>query len=263
MEVNGKELAVELHGEGEAVLMVHGLGGSSNTWFGQRRMLARSFKVICPDLNGSARSPLNGTPSIDGFVEDMVALLDALDIESAHLVGHSMGTIVCQHLAVSHSTRVRSMLLMGPLAEPPPPARKALADRAVLARNEGMVPIADAMVGVSISENTRANQPTVAAMVREILMRQSAEGYARTCEALAGAKAAEVERVRCPTLLLTGDEDPVGPPVNTQELASRIPDSSVLVFSRTGHWTPLERPFEVNQAMLNFYFGGSADRLSN
>ncbi|MEX0827837.1 MAG: alpha/beta hydrolase [Haliea sp.] len=262
MKVNGKELAVEQHGDGEAVLMIHGLGGSSNTWFGQRRMLARYFNVVCPDLDGSSRSPLSGTLSIDGFVEDMVALLDALDIESAHVVGHSMGTIVCQHLAVSHSTRVRSMLLMGPLAEPPPPARKALTDRAALARKEGMVPIADAMVGVSISENTRANQPTVAAMVREILMRQSAEGYAKTCEALAGAKAAEVERVCCPTLLLTGDEDPVGPPANTQDLAKRIPDSSMLIFSRTGHWTPIERPFEVNKAMLNFYLGGSRDKWS-
>lgn len=255
MKVNGKELAVEQHGEGEAVLMIHGLGGSSNTWFGQRRMLAKRFNVICPDLDGSARSPLSGALSIDGFVEDMVALLDAMKIESAHLVGHSMGTIVCQHLAVSHSARVRSMVLMGPLAEPPPPARKALAERAVLARKEGMVPIADTLVGVSISEDTRANQPAVCAMVRESLMRQNAEGYAHTCEALAGAKAAELERVRCPTLLLTGDEDPVGPPGSTKALAGRIPEARTLIFSRTGHWTPIERPFDVNQAMLNFYFG--------
>jgi 3-oxoadipate enol-lactonase len=255
MKLNGKELAVEQHGEGDAVLMIHGLGGSSNTWFGQRRMLAKRFNVICPDLNGSARSPLSGTLSIDGFVEDMAALLDTLKIESVHLVGHSMGTIVCQHLAVSHSERVRSMVLMGPLAEPPAPARKALADRAALARKEGMVPIADTLVGVSISEDTRANQPAICALVRESLMRQNAEGYAKTCEALAGAKSAELERVRCPTLLLTGDEDPVGPPANTQALAKRIPGARTQIFSRTGHWTPIERTFEVNQAMLNFYFG--------
>lgn len=255
MKINGKEMAVEQHGEGEAVLMIHGLGGSSNTWFGQRRMLAQRFNVICPDLRGSARSPAEGLLSIGAFVDDMVALLDELKIESAHLVGHSMGTIVCQHLAVSHKDRVRSMVLMGPLAEPPPPARKAIADRAALARKEGMVPIADTLVSVSISEDSRANQPAVCAMVRESLMRQNPEGYAQTCEALAEAESAELESISCPTLLLTGDEDPVGPPANTQALAKRIPESRTIIFSRTGHWTPIERPFEVNQAMLNFYFG--------
>lgn len=254
MKIGKKELAVEQQGEGDAVLMVHGLGGTSNTWFAQARFLAKQFRVIRPDLEGSGRSPLNGTLSIEGFIDDMIAVLDALEIQSAHLVGHSMGTIVCQHMATRYSERVRSMVLMGPLTEPPDPARKAISDRAMLARKEGMVPIADTLVGVSISEDSRAHQPTVAAMVRESLMRQDAEGYAKTCEALAAAKSAELERVQCPTLLLTGDEDMVGPPVNTRAMAKRIPGASAMIFSATGHWTPMERPFEVNQAMLNFYF---------
>lgn len=254
MEINGKPIAVEQHGDGDAVLMIHGLGGTSNTWFAQRRVLARSFNVFCPDLNGSGRSPLNGPLSIDGFVEDMLALLDSLQIRSAHLVGHSMGTIVCQHLAVAHASRVSSMVLLGPLTEPPEAGRTGLVERAALARSQGMVPIADALLTASTSENTRAHQPTVCAMVREILMRQSAEGYARTCEALAAAKSAALELVRCPTVLITGDEDQVGPPAKTQEMTRRIPGARMLVLGGTGHWTPLERPQEVNQAMLNFYF---------
>jgi 3-oxoadipate enol-lactonase len=254
LKIGGKELAVEKQGEGDAVLMIHGLGGTSNTWFAQARFLTKRFQVIRPDLEGSGRSLLRGKLSIDGFVDDMIAVLDALEVKSAHLVGHSMGTIVCQHLATRHSDRVRSMVLMGPLAEPPEPARKAMADRAALARKEGMVPIADTLVGVSISEDSRAHQPAVAAMVRESLMRQDAEGYASTCEALAAAKSAELERVQCPTLLLTGDEDLVGPPPNTRAMARRIPGATAKIFSATGHWTPVERPFEVNQAMLNFYF---------
>lgn len=255
MKINGKELAVESDGDGEAVIMIHGLGGTSNSWFPQRRALSNKFRAICPDLHGSGRSSPQSELSIAGYVDDAVALLDALDIEKADFIGHSMGTIICQHLAVSHSERVKSLVLLGPLLEPPDAARSALADRAKLAREEGMVPIADALLQVSISNDTRAHKPEVCAMVRESLMRQDAEGYARSCEALAASKAAAVEKIACPTLLLSGDEDLVGPPVVTQAIANKIYGARMHLFSNTGHWTPLERPIEVNEAILNFYFG--------
>jgi len=255
MQINGKELAVESEGEGPAIFMIHGLGGSSNTWFPQRRSLSSKFRVVCPDLHGSARSAVQGDVSIAGYVEDAVAVMDALEISAADFVGHSMGTIVCQHLAVEHPERVRSLVMMGPLLEPPDAARAAMADRAGLARKEGMVPIADTLLKVSISNETRAHKPEVCAMVRESLMRQDPEGYARSCEALAAAKAAPVQQIDCPTLLLSGDEDLVGPPAATLAIAEQIKGATMNLYANTGHWTPIERPTEVNEAMLNFYFG--------
>lgn len=255
MDINGKHIEVEQQGEGEAVIMVHGLGGSSNTWYAQRAVLARSFRVLCPDLEGSARSPFTGVLSIGGFVADLLALQDQLGIQAAHFVGHSMGTIVCQHLAAQHAERVLSLALLGPLAEPPEPARKALAERATVAREKGMAVVADNLLPVSTSAETRAARPATAALVRELLMRQPAEGYARTCEALAAARAADATRIKCPTLLITGDEDMVGPPRAVQRLARQIAGARTLVLPGTGHWTPIERPPEVNQALLNFYFG--------
>ncbi|MGO8920922.1 MAG: alpha/beta fold hydrolase [Stellaceae bacterium] len=257
MKIRGKTLEVEQQGDGDAVLMVHGLGGTSNTWYAQRAVLARSFKVICPDLDGSGRSPTSGSLSIEEFVADMVALLDALAVKAAHLVGHSMGTIVCQHLASSYPDRVSSLALIGPLAEPPEPARKGLRDRAAAARETGMAAIADTMLPLSTSAETRASRLAAAAMVRELLMRQSAEGYAKTCEALAAARAAELGRIKCPTILITGDEDGVGPPAAVKRLAQRIAGAKTVILGGTGHWTPIERPREVNEALLNFYFGGA------
>ena len=67
MEVNGKGIAVDIFGDGAPILMIHGLGGTSNIWYAQREVLARSFRVICPDLEGSGRSPLKGELSIDAF----------------------------------------------------------------------------------------------------------------------------------------------------------------------------------------------------
>ncbi len=167
MRVNGKTLAVEVLGKGDAVLMVHGLGGTSNTRHAQRNMLARNFQVICPDLEGSGRSPLDGTLSISGFVADMLGVLDVLGIEAAHAVGHSMGTIVCQHLAATHASRIKSLALIGPLAEPPParPGRRRPRGLSWLAP-KAWVPIADALVEASLSVASRTANPTVAAFVR-------------------------------------------------------------------------------------------------
>jgi 3-oxoadipate enol-lactonase len=71
MEVNGTGIAVDVFGDGASIQMIRGLGGIRNVWYAQRQVLARGFRVICPDLEGSGRSPLIGELSIDGFVADM------------------------------------------------------------------------------------------------------------------------------------------------------------------------------------------------
>ena len=142
---------------------------------------------------------------------------------------------------------------MGPLAEPPEPARAAVRERAALARKEGVAPVADALVQAATSAETRAHQPAAAAFVREILMRQDAEGYARTCEALAAATSADLDKVRCPTLLVTGDEDAVSPPPAVKALGGRIAGARLIVLTGCGHWAPIEKPAQVTAALLNFY----------
>ena len=255
MKVNGKEIAVEEQGDGDAVVMVHGLGGTGNSWYPQVGPLARFFRVVRLDLEGSGRSPATGALSIASFVADVIAVMDALDIPAAHLCGHSMGTIVCQHLAAERPERVKSLALFGPLAEPPEAARQAIRDRAAVARSGGMVPIADTLVQVATSAQTKAHYPAAAAFVREILMRQDAEGYARTCEALADATSADLAGIRCRTLLVTGDEDGVSPPPAVKALGGRIAGARVFVLTGCGHWTPIEKPAQVSATLLNFYHG--------
>ncbi len=253
MEIRGKEIAVEEQGSGDAVVMVHGLGGTSNSWYPQAGPLARFHRVVRLDLEGSGRSPATGALSIASFAADVIGAMDALDISTAHLCGHSMGTIVCQHIAAEHGERVKSLALFGPLAEPPEAARQAIRDRAAAAREGGMAPIADTLVEVATSAETRAHRPAAAAFVREILMRQDAEGYARTCEALAAATSADLAAIACPTLLVTGDEDGVSPPPAAKALGARMKNARLLVLTGCGHWTPIEKPAQVNASLFNFY----------
>jgi pimeloyl-ACP methyl ester carboxylesterase len=128
-------------------------------------------------------------------------------------------------------------------------------ERAAKARAEGMAGIADAIVQGATSGDTKANNPVAVALVRELLMRQDAEGYARTCEALAAAEAADVRRIACPVLLVTGDEDGVASPSNARAMAEQINGARVVVLKRCGHWATLERAAECSAALKEFLAG--------
>ncbi len=254
--VNG--LAVEIDGDAtgdaQALLCIHGLGGSSNTWTPLMPALSR-FKVIRPDLPGSARSALGDEPlSIDVYVAALERLLADLKIESVHIVAHSLGTIVAQHLAVRNAAQVRSLALFGPLVAPPEAARPVIAARAQLARTGigGMQAIADAIVKGATSQETKHN-PVALTLVRESVMRQPTEGYAQSCEALATAQSAAIERITVPTLLVTGDQDGVAPAANVAVMANRIRGSHQVVFKACGHWTPFENPQGCMQELEAFH----------
>jgi 3-oxoadipate enol-lactonase len=251
-------IAVEDEGQGDAVVCVHGLGGSSNTFTPLMPALAR-HRVLRVDLPGSGRSQAaEGPLSIARFVEALSLACGRLGVARAHFVAHSMGTIVCQHLAVTQPKLVRSLALFGPLAAPTDAARTGIRARAAKARSEGtagMQDITEALLQGALSNDTRQRLPLALAFVRESLMRQSGEAYARSCEALAEAQAADVSGCRLPVLLVTGDEDGVAPPQVVRSLAERFHGATsarVVVLPRCGHWTPIERPEECARELREF-----------
>jgi 3-oxoadipate enol-lactonase len=251
-------LTVEDDGEGEAVVCLHGLGGTSNTWTPLMPALA-GYRVIRPDLPGSGRSgAAGGALSIEKLAEAVQTICARLNVSRAHVLGHSMGTIVAQHLAVSQARLVRSLSLFGPLIAPPDSARANIQARGEKARSEGvrgMHEIALALVNASTSADTRNRLPLAAAFVRESLMRQDPEGYARSCEALAAATPAAVERIEAPVLLVTGDEDVVAPPQAVRNMAERLTGAKgvrTAILGRCGHWTPIERPEECARELRQF-----------
>lgn len=248
-------MAVEIEGEGSALLCIHGLGGSSNTWTPIMASFSR-FRTLRPDLPGSARSPLaDQTLSINFFVDELAKLLADMNIESVHIAAHSLGTIVAQHFAVKHADRVRSLALFGPLLAPPEAGRAGIAARAESARSglPAIQDIADAIVQGATSRETKEQQPATLALVRESIMRQTSEGYAQSCLALAQAQAAAIEQIKAPTLLLTGDQDGVASPAAVAAMKSRIAGSRSMVFEGCGHWTTYEKPHECMAALNNFY----------
>ena len=248
-------------GGGDDALCIHGLGGTSNTWTPLLPALSR-FTAVRFDLPGSGRSHrVEGVLSIDKFVEACLRVLSSRNIERVHVLGHSLGTIVATHLAVREPRIVRSLALFGPLLAPPDVARANIKARADKARGEGvagMQAIADALLQASTSAETKAKRHAVVAYVRESLMRQDFEGYARSCEALAEAQPADAAAITCPTVLVTGDEDGVAPPHAVRVMGEKIAGSQVEVLRGCGHWAPLEKADECIEILRRFYARAAA-----
>lgn len=250
-------LLAECHGEGTAVVMVHGLGGTSNTFQPLMGALA-DYQVIRPDLPGAGRSALRpGLPGLKGLAEAVRDLLRARKIGRAHFVGHSMGTLICQHLAVESPDLVASLALYGPILEPPPAARDAIRDRAAAARKDGMAGIAEAIAQSSVAKGAG---PTARAFVRESVLRQDPAGYAAHCDALAAAEAAEHAKIACPTLLIAGGEDPVAPVAMAESLRGKISGARLETIAGVGHWMTLEAP-EISAELLAAHLGAQKQKV--
>lgn len=253
MRVNGAELAVEIEGAGPPAVLLHGLGGTGNFYQPQAGALAERFTVIRPDLRGHGRSPAVGEISIEAYVRDLACLLDELELPEVRLVGHSMSTLTAQHFAVAHPDRVTALVLLGAVHAPSEPGRQAQRARAAAVREQGMTAVADTVVANATSPATRRDQPVVAAFVRELLMRQDPEGYARGCEALAGATEPGTAAIRVPVLLVTGADDGVGTPAISAELAGMLSDAQTVIYQDCGHWTAVEAAEKVTDDLLKFF----------
>jgi 3-oxoadipate enol-lactonase len=252
--VNGRQLAVEIDGpeDAPAVLLVHGLGGTSNFYQVQTDALAERLRVVRVDSAGAGRSPVADGISVTGHADDLAAVLDALEIPAAGVVGHSMGTLVVRELAARHPDRVSALALLGAVREPAEPGRQAQRDRAALLREKGTAAVAPAVVANALSSTTRRDRPEVAAFVRELVMRQDPEGYARNCEALAAATDPGPVASGLPLLLVTGADDKVGPPDASHDIARTHGQAAVEVLPGVGHWTALEAAGAVTDLLQKF-----------
>jgi pimeloyl-ACP methyl ester carboxylesterase len=138
------------------------------------------------------------------------------------------------------------------MAEPVTAMRDNMVQRAATAREQGLFEIAEAISEAALSASSRQNLPVAVAYVRDSIAAQDAEGFARNCIALAEAQAARAELIRCPTLVVNGDEDVVTPLSGARALASKLADARVEVLSRCGHWPTLERPAECQRLLRDF-----------
>jgi 3-oxoadipate enol-lactonase len=233
---------IEIDGEGPPVLFVHGLGGTSNSFQTLLGALA-GFRCLRPDLPGSGRSPTPfGKLTMNGFAETIGEIIRHFAGAPVHLVGHSMGTAICQRVAAKMPDFVASLTLFGPILEPPDAARQRLRDRGRASPGRtGMIAIADAALG-GLSSTTRARTRSPPPSCARATCGRTRRASRRAARRWPPPTPPTCASCAAPTLLVTGDEDSVAPPTMAQAIADKVKGATVRILERCGHWTPIERP---------------------
>ena len=239
-------------GDGPTVVMVHGLGGSANTFEAQANALARSYRLIRPDLPGSARSTRALPQSLEALADQLVAQLSEI-APHAHWVGHSMGAAICQWVAAKYPERVTSLALINPFYEAPPPVKTALAQRALRVRAQGMAEFTDEYLGVALAPESATGQPSARAYLRQSLHGTAPETYAAYCDLLAAHKAPDLSSLHMRTMIVTGDRDTIAPLARAERMRASLLLATLSVLPACGHWSPLEAPYELT-ALLREHF---------
>lgn len=261
-------LRYELTGHGPPVLFIQGVGVAGDGWLPQVEALSREFQTLRFDNRGVGRSELGSAPiTIAAMAQDARALMDAAGWESAHIVGHSMGGVIAQQLALDAPRRIRSLSLLCTFARGGDAARlspwivwmsvrtrlgtRAMRRRAMLAMLwpaaalDGVDTTAlAARVGALVGRDLADNPPILLRQLRA-LARHDASGQLPT---LAGI----------PTWVVSAEHDRIAPPETGRRLAGLIPCSRFQLLPDVSHGVTLHRPEWVNGPLRDFL--GEAER---
>ncbi len=231
-----------------ALVLSGSLGSTLEMWDPQVAALARVHRVVRYDHPGHGGSALPAAPaSIEGLAQPLLALLDELGIEQASICGLSLGGMVAMWLGIHRPERVRRLVLLCTSAHLGPP--EGWDERAAAVRGAGSAaPIAAAVLARWLTPAFRAAHPAVAAGLEAMVAGTPAEGYARCCEAVRDWDARnELGRIRAPTLVVAGREDPSTPPAHAQAIAARIRGARVELLSPAAHLANVEQPAAVTR----------------
>ncbi|MEX2445950.1 MAG: alpha/beta hydrolase, partial [Dehalococcoidia bacterium] len=270
--VNGVNLYVEETGAGTPLVFVHEFAGDSASWHPQVRFLARRYRCITYNARGYPPSDVPDdieAYSQDAAVEDLRGVLDALDIEQAHVCGLSMGAYATLHFGLRYPERARSLVVAGAgygsgqaQREAYEREMRATADRF---RNEGMAVMADVYTRGPGRVPFMDKDPLGYREFRDQFAAQSALGHALTLEGVQLRRPTvydlgdQLARLTVPTLIVTGDEDE--PCLEPAVFMKRtILSSGLVVIPKSGHTINLEEPEAFNRAVLDFITAVDAGR---
>jgi 3-oxoadipate enol-lactonase len=246
-------------GDGDPVVFLHGVGGDSESWQHQLAAFAAAgFRAIAWDMPGYGGSPALDPVTFPGLADALSDLLDDLDIDRAHLVGHSIGGMVAQEFMDRHAGRVRRLVLSATSPAFGRPdgdfQKKFLAARLEpLDRGETMADIARAVVPDLVGD---APDPGGVALATACMERVPADTYRATMRCLVTFDRRDLlPRIAVPTLLLAGAKDTNAPAPMMERMAGKIPGARYVCLEGAGHLAPLERPDAFNATVQRFLTG--------
>jgi pimeloyl-ACP methyl ester carboxylesterase len=258
VSANGVDLWVEQEGNGDDVLFISGLADEGACWVDQVAGLRDRYRTTIFDNRGVGRSATPDGPfQITDFAADTAALMNELGLESAHIVGSSMGGAIAQELALSRPERVRSLVLNGTWSRGDRFLHEIF--RSWMWSAQKANSIRDFLVAVNlwcfsprIWNEGIMDQWLEAAAASPYA--QSVDAFCRSAEALLGHDTADrLGAISAPTLVTVGELDLVLPPRFSRDLFERIPGARLVVVPEAGHQPFQELPEDYNQILVKFW----------
>ncbi|MFW9882281.1 MAG: alpha/beta fold hydrolase [Candidatus Thorarchaeota archaeon] len=261
-QVNDINIYYEIHGEGFPVIMIMGLSGDVNWWTSEIiKPTSQNFKTIIFDNRGAGRTDKPKIEySIKMFADDTIGLMDALNIERAHIDGASMGGMIAQEIAINYPERVEKLVLC---------CTHCGGSKQILPSNEILQRMADPrertpeeyvdeIVPLIFTEDFIKDNPKFVDSYRQKMLMTPIpfDSYQRQVRAIMSySSAMKLKKIMAPTIIFHGTEDVVVPPGNAEILAKRIPNAKVVMLDDAGHILFQPNPERVVNTTIEFLLG--------
>jgi (E)-2-((N-methylformamido)methylene)succinate hydrolase len=250
---DGVEIAVRVEGQGPAVTLVHGVGADAASWDRIAERLVGRFTVVRADLRGHGRSSRMERCHVSDFVDDLLAALDSAGVASTDLVGFSLGGLIAQWFAIGHAQRVRRLVLLSTVAERTPAERARVLERADKVRDEGIASVVSAAEDRWFTPAFKAANPEKVALRLSQLKANDHRSYAAAYRVFAEAdEGIDFAKIRCPTLVATGENDIGSNPRMARRMHEAIAGSRLVILPELRHSVLMEAPDRIADLILEF-----------
>ena len=243
-------------GSGAPILLIHGVGMDAAIWQPQIVAMQDRFDLVAIDMLGHGASPLPPeNAGLSDFADQAIRLLDHLGLDRVAVVGHSMGALVAQEIALRAPSRVGSLVCLNAVFRRPPELAQAVRERAAALGGPGDPSAIAATIARWFGDPIPPALADAAAMARSALESVDAEGYARTYRLFARADTAHADRLadlKAPALFMTGSEDRNSTPAMSAAMARLAPAGQCLVLSGEKHMMTIASPQKVTQCITAF-----------
>ena len=253
--ITGSGTAWSRFGSGQSVVLLHGVGMNKNVWAPQVNELGEDFDLLVFDMWGHGESALpNRKLELSAYTEQLTALLDELEIESAHIVGHSMGALIAIDYALAQSCQSVSALNAVFMRTP---------EQSTAVRNRS-AELSAGGVSVNLEETlqrwfgapSEREHVDAANLARELLLAVNPQGYAAAYEVFASSDSVHANRLgelKVPSLFFTADGDPNSTPAMSQAMADLAPNGAAKVLAGHRHMMTLTAPELVSESLRTFF----------
>ena len=253
---NGIDIAYRLEGpeDAPALTFSNSLASNYGMWDDQAAEFAGDRRILRYDTRGQGRTEVPaGDWDMATLADDVVALWDALGIETSAFCGCSMGGMIGQHLGIHRAERVEALALCNTIATWPAGAESMWAERIAGARETGMAGLVEATLGRWFTERYRDSGGPALERIGAMIRDTPVEGFVGCCRAISRIDYLDrVSEIAAPVLLIAGAVDPATPVSGHEAIRDRVAGAELVVLDEAAHLANVERPGAFNEALAAF-----------